>query len=831
MAKAPKAKKSKAVVVDDVPEKKAKKGKKEAPVLQGFNVRSYFDEAMDMIEKKTKISSRSLAMRGRRLSTGLLALDMYLGGGLVPGSWTTVAGGEQSCKSTTTMSIVAAAIKTKFSGSVQVFDFEGSSDANYISNMLKTNGVTVDPKTIFGVPDPDGGWIVPPTIRYYAPDNAAAFFDFMSMMRRRLPDKIVEEDGTPYLIFENTKENKKIVGDKYDKKWFSKRNQFKVQATDDEMQILTLVDSYPAMLPDQVDDDEGSNAMALQARMFSEGIKRFRGGMRRKMMTILGVNQLRQRPATMYGDPAYEPCGDALKFYCFNHDLPMRTSHGIKTAPEIKELIAEGERVLVETAFGMQPVYQSWKVEEDRKPMTIESEGFTYTGSDQHRQLFLHHVQLSDGFHTLQTVWKTLDEFRTNPEGNERFAVLRMPYREELESDNMLDQQNELHPFHVDDFTYVEERVRTLSVMVESAAVTCKIPETVCKVRIPVKQAVANLAAHGIISREENGYLIIGVLHMSDVLYCMENRAFLSEELSERQRHFNLLEAFADSSEALVAFCILTGANIQNIGHVDSMLDTLLAGEPLPNVNDEDMFSILYANYDVIHHQLAYVEELLSFCDAPFVARFKIKEAPEVELWDITVPTSGTVITANHVSHNSDVRLRLVSRAVLTGWDRMKDRPGSMAEKSVDIEGGIDIYRFISAKTIKNKMGGIPNQTTWLRLWESDGNGEARGFDPVFDTYHFLKTVGLISGIRKKMKFVAPCPLAGGKPINWDDFRDLILGDKKMITEVCGNMGVKPGDLRKWCFKFLNSKEGWQAVKDTIAKNAKAADASEDDDE
>lgn len=815
--KVTKAKKSKAVAADDLP-KKTKVSKE-----VGFSVRSYFDDEMDLIEKKTKISSQSIAMRGKRLTTGMLALDMYLGGGLVPGSWTTLSGGEQSCKSTTAMMILAQVIKTKFAGVASIFDFEGSADANYVSNMLATSGVQVDPKEVFGVKDPDGGWIVAPMIRYYAPDNGEAFFDYMSMARRRLPDKVVEEDGSSYLLFENNKENKKKVKDNYDKKWFSKKNQFKVDAADDQMQMLVLVDSYPAMLPDQVDDDEGSKAMALQARMFSDGIKRFRGGMRRKMITILGINQLRQRPATMFGDPAYEPCGDALKFYCFDSKTLIRLSDGRSmTAPEINAALLKGEQLYVETSHGYQPVLKSWKVEEEKDQIRLVAGSlFEYVGAATHRQLvFTPHVVQADGYETIIPKWKTLESL--DPWGSD-FAAVRFPTVDELGG----------LPEDTIKFTGYQEPIELdLNVM---ASFTLSFKQTILEARgVDPKQVSAFLLAYGIVhySRKNSTateYVIPG-LNGEEVQAMFDNMVPITADQQNCQREAMYAEMLQHVAPELIALAAMTESNMLNITQMTNVLDDVLACKL--NVS-EDVGNEFFHMYDRMHRQLAYIEEYYEFGDNLVPLRFDVERTKGHELWDVTVPCIGTIITDRLVSHNSDVRIRLTSRAVPVAFEKnkMKERPGSVSEKSVNIEGGQDIYRFIAAKTIKNKMGGIPNMSTWLRLWESDGNGEARGFDPVFDTWHFLKEVGLILGSRNKIKFRDPIPMSGGKSIDWDDFRTLILGSKSQIKEVCETAGIKSGDLRKWCFKYLTSKDGQQRIKDSVAKAAKKSDDDDGDDE
>lgn len=301
------------VAVTDKPATRSKTKKGADAASSGhvpFNVMSYIYEDLDEIEKKANLVSHGFGRNCARLSTGLVSLDMFLDGGLIPGGWYTVAGPEQSAKSTLTMTLVAACVKQNFNGVGAVFDYEGSSDEDYIMNMCKNLGIkNVDRAKIFGTQDPQTGqYIVNGMFRYYDPDVGEKFFQYMSMLRRRLPDKVVNEKGEAFYIFDHTVKNKKKLAGQYDAEYLRRQNKLRVPAENTSMQSLTVVDSYPAMLPDQMDDDDPSGAMALQARMFSDGIKKFRGGMRRKMMTILGVNQLRERPAQQHGDPNYEPC-------------------------------------------------------------------------------------------------------------------------------------------------------------------------------------------------------------------------------------------------------------------------------------------------------------------------------------------------------------------------------------------------------------------------------------------------------------------------------------------------------------------------------------------
>ena len=176
-----------------------------------------------------------------------------------------------------------------------------SGEPTYIENMLKTNGINISIEDVFGVRDPrSSNWIKKPLIRYQKPQVAERFFDYVYKLEKSLPDKLCVGDDW-YYVFDDTKENRKKVGDHFDKNYWRKTKKLRVPAPDGTPQALIVVDSYPAMLPERLDDEDAGAGMAAQARMFSEQIKRIKGRMSSKRIIIVGVNQLRQRPAVMYG--------------------------------------------------------------------------------------------------------------------------------------------------------------------------------------------------------------------------------------------------------------------------------------------------------------------------------------------------------------------------------------------------------------------------------------------------------------------------------------------------------------------------------------------------
>lgn len=293
-----------------------------------FDPGQMLDELQDSVEKKYGLTSTSLTRSGERMSTGLLALDLLLYGGIVGGGWYTIFGPEQSAKSTLAMTILAQALDQRINRGSKfacgIFDYEGSVDEEYTNNIVKALGIKGgDVNNIFGVRNEETGeWEIPPIARYYSHDVGETFFDATGKVRRELPEK-VEINKEYFYLFEHTQANKKKFSGQYDTSYLSKHNKIKVPAQDGFMQALYLLDSYPAMLPEGLDDDQGKGGIGSQARMFSEGIRKVKGGMRKKMMTVIGINQLRERPMQMFGDPHYEPGGNALKF---NSDVRIKAT-------------------------------------------------------------------------------------------------------------------------------------------------------------------------------------------------------------------------------------------------------------------------------------------------------------------------------------------------------------------------------------------------------------------------------------------------------------------------------------------------------------------------
>ena len=696
-----------------------------------FSLRAVMGEELNAVEKQSRLSNAGFGRKCKRLSTGVAALDMYLDGGLIPGGWYTIAGPEQAGKSTLTMTLVAATIKQAFSGLGAIFDYEGSSDEDYILSMFRNFGLTkVGIEDVFGIQDPDTGkYIKEGFFRYYAPILGESFFSYMSMMRRRLPDKYVTDTGESYFVFPNTKKNMTLLKGQYDTEWFRKYNTFRVECDDTSMQLLVVVDSYPAMLPEQQDDDDPSAAMALQARMFSDGIKRFRGSMRSKMMTIFGVNQLREKPAVQHGDPSYEPGGHALKFFCVDPStlVQVMAGDGWYTAQQYYDMYGHLDVLPAircpHTDGYVTPskVFLSDGGEyRDRGARSITTgQGLTLVGSAGHSILTCcpREFQMFGSVTTVPDIrWTRL----CNVDKIAQPWVLIDPAA--------LD-----HPVDVD--------AMWSTFFAACAPLMCQ--------HLAIQNGVPQCGSH--VEDAATEALATGAMSLSEYEDFMCQYAFIEE---------------------LVHVYLQLGDN--NVLVPDIVVGVLVAETP---------------------------DHYIDFC------------------------TEGSWVSGGIVSHNSDVRIRTMSRAIPDGFAGER---GVVEEPSVECDGRVDRYKFVSGRTHKNKLGGIPNQEFWFRIWESDGKGRARGIDPVYDSWWYLKKVGLLGGTRNKLKFLAPCPLAGAKrAINWQELKTLVSGNKQQITDVCTDMGVKPVNLRNWIFSFTRSEAGRQLARDSIVAKIKATEAEE----
>ena len=280
----------------------------------GFGYMDFFNDTLDDISKRQGVDTDVMDVF-KPMNTGLLAYNV-LTGGIKPAMYTS-AGFEQGGKTTGALALMAAAVKQDVP-LVALWDYEGSTanSLDYVANVLKTFGVKIPPKDLFGRKDPaTGKWLVPPRVRYVAETRGEKYFDWLATVLKELPDKKFVA-GKWWLVFdESNKKHKAQVGSRADSNMARKYGKgLWVEAPDGGLQGLILVDSYPAMNPEANDDEEANNSLGLHARFFAKHLPRVKGRLAQKMVAMVGVNQLRQIPMAMYGPKEQEACGQALRF-------------------------------------------------------------------------------------------------------------------------------------------------------------------------------------------------------------------------------------------------------------------------------------------------------------------------------------------------------------------------------------------------------------------------------------------------------------------------------------------------------------------------------------
>lgn len=823
-------------------------------------VKSAFDvdAVLDGIEKSLKLVATH-SFNSQRFSTGLLTVDMILNGGIVPGGWYTFFGAEQSAKSTLAMTFLASITKT----SVPILaycDFEGSYQPDYFFNICAKQGIK-NPKELFGIKHAKkSGYIKKPRIRYYAMGVGEQFFDYIAKLQRSLPDKLKEGDKY-YYVFDNTKENRKKIGDTpYDKKLYQETGRLYIPAEDDAPQAVIIVDSYPAMLPEKQDVDDPSGAMAIQARFFSENISRVKGKMKNKMMTVIGINQLRLNPGARFGNPEYEPGGQAIRYFCFHGNTYLFTDRGIikgKDAADIEPKSLLG-------ASGVEPInYFGFMGQETLTEIQTQF-GFNLAATGSHRvkahsnevpdpeddwvsmkDLTLQHkVALKAGANVWSEQPADLYGFR--------LSLGHDPKNDGIDFDSFPQQMNpDLARFmgllignmmgtvspkahiancvaydnlasHPQEIVDIENLVYKLfSAHLQNNPVTIYSFPNYDNGKIRYSFSIESSAIYKFLKycgvyTKDDGRLVVPWSIMESDFDCV--RAFVVALLDARngllQTGSSLNLTLHESHDELVRALHIILLNAGVLASYELFWGSKLSLMGLNYAKYKQVFveNIPNPSDDNLRYQ-GYIDE------EPYIwlpiKEIKVRKYPE-STFDGNMP-SHTIVTNGIVSHNSDARIRCAARANPYASGPFENEPSVLNSNE-------DTYRYVMHQAIKNKLG-TPQLENWARLWIADGEGNAWGFDPVYDTFMFLSNIGFITGTRKKMVMNAKIWDITDLKLKWNELKLWILGTPEQAKEVCKDLGIKPFNLRKACFTLM------QDNKEMIFENWFKGQAEEEDDE
>jgi RecA/RadA recombinase len=295
--------------------KKAATAKKTPSEAAREFFRPNYESMMKVVDQKFGGSTGNMSVKARKestISTGLLSTNLIMGGGLIAGTWNTFLGGEGSAKSTHLAHIKIAAADSGVPV-LKDYDFEGSQSPVYYEGIMEYYSRLKNVTELYGLQDDKGNWVLPPKVKYENVSVAEDFFNPASALLRRMPDKLYLENRWWY-AWDADKHGKAMAGTKYSKAMFSKYRRLMIEAEDGLPQAIFFLDSYPAMYPGRLDEDEAGSGMAAVARAMSENVPKILSKLRVKGLIVCGVNQLRLRPGFNMGDPSYEPAGETIKF-------------------------------------------------------------------------------------------------------------------------------------------------------------------------------------------------------------------------------------------------------------------------------------------------------------------------------------------------------------------------------------------------------------------------------------------------------------------------------------------------------------------------------------
>lgn len=107
------------------------------------------------------------------------------------------------------------------------------------------------------------------------------------------------------------------------------------QLIDSKLVSLIIIDSVAALVPQaELDGDMGDAHIGLQARLMSQAMRKLRGKAAMNGITVIFINQIREKVGVMFGSPETTSGGRALKFYAsLRLDVRKRKPIGDKEAP------------------------------------------------------------------------------------------------------------------------------------------------------------------------------------------------------------------------------------------------------------------------------------------------------------------------------------------------------------------------------------------------------------------------------------------------------------------------------------------------------------------
>ena len=540
--------------------------------------------------------------------------------------------------------------------------------------------------------------------------------------------------------------------------------------------------------------------------------------------------------------PEYEPCGEALKFNCFSADTLLQTSKGLMYADELYYETRKSEIPMIQGVNGFeQPPIYDFMGNSALIEVTTRG-GFKLKGKPGHRV-----KALKKG--TFTPTWTKLEDL-----DNSYYLPLKIGSNVfnpsatviDYKGKNFGETETHLAGDAVQPLTSSVELARLLGYLVSEGVVDESL--TLKEFGMHKEEALKVLAYLGwevdhpekqvpwIIrqgKKEEQVAFLSAIFNKANC----QSRSFsyfsysnkLLNEIQQMLLNLGIYSTRSLAQLSRIGELHINGVHAKKLAQETGFTfdENCAADSDASHLYLSSVIETLWSHYpdgdclelkDVIDYTNTHNLIWLEVEDI----EFNFEKAPT---FDANMPDTHTIITNGFVSHNSDVRIRMASRSVQGGTGQFEEEPG--------INGGIDQYRYIHMRAAKNKLS-VPNLEGWSRIWVKDAEGQAHGFDPVYDVFHFLRELGLVTGTKNKLKISIP-QMDGHKPLSWLKFKKIVLGDKKMIRETLESVGVmQPFFIRQELFKMFSA--GGKAMEMFFAKrkadvDKKGKDTDADSDE
>ncbi len=98
---------------------------------------------------------------------------------------------------------------------------------------------------------------------------------------------------------------------------------------------VVVVDSVAALVPKaEIQGEMGDSHVGLHARLMSQALRKLAGAINKSKVSVVFINQLREKVGIMFGNPEVTTGGRALKFYATMR-MDVRRIESIKSGDQI----------------------------------------------------------------------------------------------------------------------------------------------------------------------------------------------------------------------------------------------------------------------------------------------------------------------------------------------------------------------------------------------------------------------------------------------------------------------------------------------------------------